>query len=98
VRAAQAKSSAAAIAASIAAEGYDSDEEVYATAKALQGEGDEELDVATRVGGMWLVFCLCGLYMGMHPHILVASWMGRLWLVACMQSRLVCLESSTRGS
>jgi hypothetical protein len=55
VRATQAKTSAAAIAASIAAEGYDSDEEVYATAKALQGEGEEELDVATRVSGLWPV-------------------------------------------
>jgi hypothetical protein len=51
VRAARAKNSAAAIAASVAAEGYDSDEEVYATAKALQAEeGDGEDDIAAKVG------------------------------------------------
>lgn len=36
IRAARGSTSAAAIAANVAAEGYDSDEEVYATAKALQ--------------------------------------------------------------
>jgi hypothetical protein len=54
VRAARAKNSAASIAATIAAEGYDSDEEVYATAKALAAEEegeDGEGDVAAKVGG-----------------------------------------------
>jgi hypothetical protein len=52
IRGARAKTSAAAIAASIAAEGYDSDEEVYATAKALEGEGEEgqDADIAAKVG------------------------------------------------
>lgn len=60
VRAARAKTSAAAIAASIAAEGYDSDEEVYATAKALEGEGEEgqDDDIAAKVGAR-LVFGMC---------------------------------------
>lgn len=60
VRAARAKTSAAAIAASIAAEGYDSDEEVYATAKALEGEGEEgqDDDIAAKVGAR-LVFGVC---------------------------------------
>lgn len=51
MRAAQAKSSAAAaIAAGVAAEGFDSDEEVYATAAALAGDGagDDEA-VAAKV-------------------------------------------------
>lgn len=58
VRAARAKNSAAAIAADIAAEGYDSDEEVYATAKALEAEeGNGEDDVAAKVGfTVWLLF------------------------------------------
>lgn len=53
VRAARAKNSAAAIAAKIAAEGYDSDEEVYATAKAMAAEEGEEGegDIAAKVGG-----------------------------------------------
>eukprot|EP00879_Flechtneria_rotunda_P027393 GHRR01029341.1.p1 GENE.GHRR01029341.1~~GHRR01029341.1.p1 ORF type:complete len:351 (+),score=108.74 GHRR01029341.1:127-1179(+) len=44
VRAARGATSAAAIAANIAAEGYDSDEEVYATAKAMQEQAEGELD------------------------------------------------------
>lgn len=53
IRAARAKTSAAAITANIAAEGYESDEEVYATAKALAGEGgdgDTEAEIAAKVG------------------------------------------------
>jgi len=67
VRAARSKTSAAAIAANIAAEGYDSDEEVYATAKALAAEGaegQEDEDVAAKV-------CGAGTYL---LHVVMAAY------------------------